>query len=29
MMTDYKAGATLTDIATKYGYNRIGISSAL
>lgn len=29
MITDYQAGASLTDLAAKYGYNRVGISSAL
>jgi len=29
MITDYQAGATLTDLADRYGYNRVGISNAL
>lgn len=29
MVTDYQAGATLTDLAAKYGYNRVGVASAL
>ena len=29
MITDYRAGATLIDLADRYGYNRVGISRAL
>lgn len=29
LIADYQAGANLTDLATKYGYNRVGISAAL
>lgn len=29
MINDYTAGATLTDLATTYGYSRVGISGAL
>lgn len=29
MITDYQAGASLTDLAAKYGYNRVGISGVI
>lgn len=29
MVADYQAGATLTELAARYGYNRVGISNAL